>query len=267
MLAEMRRHIETKFEAAELHRYPFPHLIIESFFPDAVYDSVLRYNLFRKNPGTEWYTEDDASKKKTRTPYWMRSQINFHESVDQLLQSPEERDFWTTMRDCFLQDGWFIRLVMSKYKDYFAIRFGEIAEAPRFPALFKKELFLQQHKPGYYIGPHTDVPQRVFTCIFSFAESAGFEEFGTQLCKHKDPLVRCWGNDHYRPDDFIVQKVAPYKPNNFLLFFKTRQSFHSVKAIDETVPNRRYGMQFQLIEPSNGLFSDLSEPQLMASKT
>jgi hypothetical protein len=83
---------------------------------------------------------------------------------------------------------------------------------------------------------------------------------------HRNPLVRCWGNDHHKPDDFVVRKVAPYRPNNFLLFFKTRQSFHAVKAIDATVPNQRYGMQFQLYEPPRGLFQDLSEPDLMVPK-
>jgi hypothetical protein len=110
------------------------------------------------------------------------------------------------------------------------------------------------------------VGTRVFTCIFSFAEREGFEEYGTELLAHKDKLVRCWGNDHYKPDDFVVKKIAPYKPNNFLLFFKTRQSFHSVKAITNDVPNQRYGMQFQFYEPAGGVFKDLSVPDLMMIK-
>jgi hypothetical protein len=85
--------------------------------------------------------------------------------------------------------------------------------------MFRKELFLQRHEIGYHIGPHTDIPTRVFTCIFSFAERPGFERFGTELLAHKDRMVRCWGNDHYDMSDFVVRKVAEYKPNNFFLFF------------------------------------------------
>jgi hypothetical protein len=81
-----------------------------------------------------------------------------------------------------------------------------------------------------------------------------------------DPLVRCWGNDHYAPENFVIKKIAPYSPNNFLLFFKTRQSFHSVRAITDEVPNQRYGMQFQFYEPSCGLFKDLSVPDLTSTK-
>jgi len=64
-------------------------------------------------------------------------------------------------------------------------------------------------------------------------------------------------------EDFTVEKLAPYKPNNFLLFFKTRHSFHSVRDIGDDVPDQRYGMQFQFYEPDNGLFNDLSTPDLM----
>jgi hypothetical protein len=63
-----------------------------------------------------------------------------------------------------------------------------------------------------------------------------------------------------------MEKLAPYKPNTVLIFFKTRHSFHAVKAIDGSVPNQRYGMQFQVYEPKGGLFRDLSEPHLLGSR-
>jgi hypothetical protein len=170
------------------------------------------------------------------------------------------------LKNCFLGSNWFEGLVAKKYSEYFRIRFGDLVEEPKFLTYFRKELFLQRHEPGYYIGPHTDIPTRVFTCIFSFAAGPGFEDLGTQLLAHKDPLVRCWGNDHYSPDDFVIKKLAPYTANNFLLFFKTRQSFHSVKDIGNEVPNQRYGMQFQFYEPGGGLFKDLSVPDLLATK-
>lgn len=264
MIDSLRAHIEQKLLAAELVRLPFPHLIVEEFFPPDIYRTIIEANPFRNNLGAEWFSAANAP-TKTPTPYWARRQINFHQH--QPIQAlPEHLEFWEAIKTCFLGDHWFVRLVFAKYREYFLMRFGEVAEAGNFPDLLRKELFLQQHEPGFYIGPHTDVPTRIFTCIFSFADRPGFDEYGTQLCVHKNPLVRCWGNNHYPPDDFVVKKVAPYRPNNFLLFFKTRQSFHSVKAIDATVPNRRYGMQFQLYEPPTGLFKDLSEPDLMTAR-
>ena len=264
MLPAIRSHIEKKFAAANLERLPFPHLIIENFFPDDVFRTILESNLFKANEGKEWFTQRD-SPRRTPTPYWARSQINFHMD-DPYEATPAQRAFWDEIKAVFLSDHWFDQLVLDKFREYFVLRFGELVDAPDFFEYFRRELFIQQHKPGYSIGPHTDIPTRVFTCIFSFADRPGFEQFGTELCAHQDPRVRCWGNNHYAPDGFVVRKVAPYTPNNFFLFFKTRQSFHSVRAIDETVPNKRYGMQFQFYEPRGGVFRDLSVPDLMVAK-
>ena len=264
MINSLRQHIEQKMQDAQLEHLPFPHLVIEEFFPPDVYAWILQANPFNQNAGAQWMTPAQAP-NKTSTPYWARRQINFHQG--QVFKAvPQHQAFWEAIKACFLADHWFVNLVVAKFPEYFSLRFGEMVQSPDFMNLLRKELFVQQHEPGFNIGPHTDIPTRIFTCIFAFADRPGFEEYGTQLCVHRNPLVRCWGNNHHSPDDFEVKKVAPYRPNNFFLFFKTRQSFHAVKAIDETVPNRRYGMQFQLYEPPFGLFHDLSEPELMVTK-
>jgi hypothetical protein len=265
MISAIRERIERKFDAATLDMSPFPHLVIEEFFPEDVYAKIMAYNPFKANRGEEWLSKSRSADVTSRTPYHARKQINFHN--DQPFDAPdEERQFWDDLTKCFLGDDWFPSLVLHKFPTYFELRFGDLVKEGDFYSMFRRELFLQRHEPGYYIGPHTDIPTRVYTCIFSFAERPGFEEYGTELLSHHDRLVRCWGNDHYAPDDFTVTKLAPYKPNNFLLFFKTRQSFHSVKAIPDTVPNQRYGMQFQFYEPKGGIMHDLSVPDLMEVK-
>jgi hypothetical protein len=262
-IAEIRGRFELKLEAARLEMSPFPHVIIEDLFHDDVYEKILRYNPFKANAGAEWFKRSVSANVSSRTPYYARKQINFH--AGQPFDAPSaEQAFWESIKGCFLSDDWFERMVHDKFSDYFSVRFGDLTHESDFYSLFKKELFLQRHEPGFYIGPHTDVPTRIFTCIFSFAEGPGFEQFGTELLAPKDRLKRCWGLDHYPPTEFTVEKLAPYKPNNCLIFFKTRHSFHSVRAIDDTVPNQRYGMQFQYYEPGDGLFNDLSKPDLMS---
>jgi hypothetical protein len=258
----MRAHIEKKLGAATLETSPFPHLLIQDFFPNGVFEKMMRYNPFGANRGEEWLSKERSAEVSSRTPYFARKQINFH--ANQPFEAPEdERTFWDEITACFLGDDWFPRLIYQKYPDYFRLRFGDLVDEPGFFGHMRRELFLQRHEPGYYIGPHTDIPTRIFTCIFAFAETPGFEQFGTELLTPKDSMERCWGLDHYAPEGFEVKKLAPYAPNNFLLFFKTRHSFHSVRAIDDTVPNQRYGMQFQFYEPHGGLFRDLSAPDLM----
>ena len=261
-IGALRRHIESRLERAQLEHSPFPHVVVADFFPADVYADILRFNPFRTDAGAQWLPPEESSNVSARTPYFARKQIDLRGA--HRFEAPQAAtEFWARLRDTFLDGNWFERLVFAKHESYFRTRFGDLVDDDDFFSLMCTELFLQRHEPGFVIGPHTDLPTRIFTCIFSFADRDGFEEYGTQLMAHKDRLVRCWGKDHYPPDGFVVRKLVPYRPNNFLLFFKTRHSFHSVAAVDERVPNQRYGMQFQFHEPPGGVFRDLSEPELM----
>ncbi|MEH3038414.1 MAG: hypothetical protein PGN23_18255 [Sphingomonas adhaesiva] len=262
LVDRIRAHIEARFAPATIDERPFPHLIIEDFFPADVYDRLVAGNPFRRNAGSVWRDAADASNVTARTPYQARRQINFH--ADEPFDAPpDDRAFWDAIRDVFLADDWFPGLIFAKAPEYFRHRFGNLMDDPGVARHFRRELFLQRHEPGFHIGPHTDIPTRVFTCIFSLPRETGWERFGTELLEPDDPLVRCWGNDHHPVEGFHVSKLAPYRPNNFLLFLKTRHSFHSVACTDESVPDQRYGMQFQFYEPAGGLFTDLSAPDLM----
>lgn len=263
-LDALRAHIASRIAAAAVEESPFPHLVVEGFFPPEVYADILRWSPFQSAPGTEWLPADSSLNVSARTPYHARKQVDLTRA-DALAAAPGGT-FWNRIQRCFLADDWFARLILAKYPAYFRLRFGDLVHEPDFLALLRKQLFVQRHEPGFSIGPHTDLPTRVFTCIFSFADREGFEEYGTQLLAHRDRLVRCWGTDHHDPAGFVVRKLVPYRPNGFVLFFKTRYSFHAVPPVDERVPGQRYGMQFQLHEPARGLFRDLSVPQLMDFK-
>ena len=258
----LRRHIAKRIGDARLEHSPFPHLVVTEFFPPDVYAEIMRLNPFRETPGVEWLPRDASSNVSARTPYHARKQVDLR-APEIPAATPEAASFWRGIRDSLTGEDWFARLIVAQFPDYFRLRFGDLLDAADFYALMQTQLFLQRHEPGFAIGPHTDLPTRVFTCIFSFAESDGFEAFGTQLLAHKDRLVRCWGADHYAPGDFVVRKLVPYRPNGFLLFFKTRHSFHAVAPVTDEVPNQRYGMQFQFHEPPGGVFTDLSVPDLM----
>lgn len=263
MNAAIRSHVESRFEQAVLEKSPYPHILIGDFFPDDVYRDILRYNPFKTNEGRPMMEGTTPDHLTGRTPYSARKQINFHAN-DVIEGSPEQKEFWRDMKDCFLKDDWFPKLVASKYRDYFSIRFGDIIDDADFYSLFARKFFLQRQEPGFFIGPHTEVPARVFAAVFSFAENEEFEEYGTQMLVPKDRLTRCWGCDHHpESDDYIVKKIAPYRPNHFFVFYKTRHSFHSVRLTPDNIPNQRYGMQFQFMEPPEGLFKDLSAPDLM----
>lgn len=264
-VAELRAHIAGRFEGRTAEPFPSPHLIIPDFFPRPVFEQILEHNPFGANRGREMISRDVMKKKLQDTPYDLRKQIDLER--DEYHASPEGRTFWKTLSETLLGDDWFARLIYKSYPAFFDLRFGEAVLEPGFFGRLKKKIVVQRHDPGFHIGPHTDAPHRVFTCIFAFAERPGFEGYGTEFVRPRDPLVRCWGDLHHKREDFEVVKVANYAPNNFLVFFKTRHSFHSVKPLIAGIPNDRYGMQLAYYEPAGGVFRDLSRPDMMENRT
>lgn len=260
----LRAHIEKKFEAATVDTIPSPHIEIADFFPQEIYDNIRKYNLFQYTAGQEWIAAKESAKRRQSTPYHQRKQVDLKQDYE---AAPEAKAFWDQLRQAFFEDNFFARTVYKKYPAYFDIRFGEDAQNPDFFGALRSMMFVQRHDKGYSIGPHTDSPNRVFTCIFSFPDAPGYEKYGTEFSRPKTPGVRCYGDLHHPFEDFEVVKVAAYKPNNFVLFFKTNSSFHAVREIDTDVINDRYGMQVGFYEPKGGLFNDLSKRGLLDDRT
>lgn len=262
---QIRAHIEQRLAQTVVQPFPSPHFVVEQIFPDDVFQDILRLNPFKEKEGREWIAASELKSRRQDTPYHLRKQIDLENG---LADAPVDvRSFWNMVAEALVGDDWFAKQVYKTYTPFFEIRFGEAVLQPDFFDGLRHMLIVQRHDRGYSIGPHTDSPHRVFTCIFAFAEGPGFERFGTQFVRPKDPLVRCYGDLHHRPEDFEVARVADYAPNRLVVFFKTRQSFHSVREIDQDIPGDRYGMQLGYYEPKQGLFRDLSRPDLMADKT
>lgn len=238
--------------------------MVADVLPESVYARILEYNPFKTNPGREWATAKTMRRLRQPTPYDHRRQINFE--TDEYDASDGVKRFWADLSGAFLADDWIARAAYEAYPAYFDVRFGEAVLEPQFFRRLQRRLFVQRHEPGFSLGPHTDSPHRVFTCIFSFASETGFERYGTQFLRPKDPDVRCSGDLHHNYEDFDVVAEAPYAPNSLVLFFKTRQSFHCVPYIEPGIPNDRFGMQIGYYEPPTGVFKDLSRPDLMEKR-
>jgi hypothetical protein len=254
-----RTWIEERIAASPVCYDPFPHIIIEEFFPPDLYRQFLELNPFTQNKGEDWISQADASQLESKTPYWLRKQIKITGAMEEI-RDIRMRIIWGIVYAVFNEEDWWFNLVRRLFPLYFAIRYGAFSKAPDFRSFFRSEHFLQRHERNYHIGPHTDVPTRVATCIFSFADRPGLDQFGTQICAPKDRFMCCSGRKHHEHENFNVVKLAPYKPNNAFLFLRTQHSFHSVAPFHEDVPNGRFGMQFQIYEQGAGIFKDSSAP-------
>jgi hypothetical protein len=86
-------HIERKLSETKIEKSPFPHTIIEDFFPTDVFATLLEYNPFKKISGVEWRDREASADVTSKTPYYARKQINFHKN--QMFEAPPEQlAFW-----------------------------------------------------------------------------------------------------------------------------------------------------------------------------
>ena len=107
------------------------------FFPADVYAKIQEYNPFLRNQGKEWMDKKVSAQASSRTPYYARKQINFHEN-DLFEAPPEQQEFWKKLQRIFMTDNWFEKTVMRKYPDFFRLRFGDLVDEPDFFPLFKR---------------------------------------------------------------------------------------------------------------------------------
>lgn len=246
--------------AAEEKLEPFPHCIIENAFHPDDYIKILEFNPFRLTDGVEWITQ--GHNYASKTPYHLRWQINFPGMLTDLQSLDiEVHKFWNSIYEGLIANDQLLKILISKFERYFSYRFGPLCKESKFLALVKSEAFLQRHRPGYFLGPHTDIPIRIATIIFSFAYDSNYPEFGTRFYKFKgNDLVKCSGKRHHVFEDFEEVGCSPYLPNNVFIFLKTSHSFHGVCPIEQEIPGDRYGMQIQFYEPHDEILRDLSMP-------
>lgn len=260
---EIRAHFVERVRVTPIEHSPFPHMVIESALPDHVYRRILE-NAEKSEMMTESFGDPTWTEKLRFKTYF---QSRFQTHLAKRAENPEDdQTLWAAM-DAVFRDATFLAGILDiALPNYLSIRFGDARFSEGFWERFKSEAFTQRHEPGYRLEAHTDIPTRVATMIFSFAQNADFEDAGTALLRPKDPLQVCSGNLHHPMDGFTTVKIAPYRPNTALLFFKTRHSWHSVSPDAHLAPNGRYGMQVQFYEPDGGVLQDLSEPDLLRNK-
>jgi hypothetical protein len=100
---EIRDHIEGRIKFADLNLSPCPHMIIQEFFPQDVYKSLLDLNLFNLEEGHPWLPGYRKWIMRTRTPYYhLRKQIDLARSLD--VSDRSYMNFWAKIRDCLLVD-------------------------------------------------------------------------------------------------------------------------------------------------------------------
>ena len=247
-VSRIRNSFESKIRSTEIQLSPFPHFQVENIWPEDIYNGFHEFNPLdqRKGLAKPWLQKHSANNPH----YKIRKQIDLYEVIKARNKDPDVQ-YWNIIHEALFKDNWYARLIGDHFKTYFATQYGPLMdEQGSWANKIVQEWFVQRHDKGYFIGPHTDRHDRVFTNIFSLPKDTGYEHLGTSLWKAK-PGDLSYGGKHFGFKGFEKVAQMDYKPNQLFVFFKSRWAFHAVEKFQEVDPTLRYGMQIQVYEPSN----------------
>ena len=206
-------HFIGRLRGATVETDPFPHYFLEGVFPDDYYRDMLRHL-----PATDVYDNLYEVTDLKLDHFRHRDQRNMDRGWTDRLPI-EQRNFW----DDFNQ--WFLSEELAQ---------AVLASFPResWPEVTVESQFIR-HRAGYFLGPHSDLYTKLVVLLLYLAPDNSAEHLGTSLYRPKQEGFSCPNSTHYRFEDFIRVKTAPYRPNSLLAFVRSDVSFHGLEPLSE----------------------------------
>jgi hypothetical protein len=203
----IEKHVVERLQSAQIERDPFPHFYVNDVFPQDFYD-----NLLVNMPSDDEFLCHD--------PY--RFTLSF-DADDLARLASDRRVFWEKLYGWMSCEVFKYSIATLVYPDL-RLRFFEQPDVA-----LKSTMSLGRNKAGFILGPHTDMPHRVFTLIFYLPKDDLNWETGTSLYRSIDSGFSCPGGPHHGFDNFIKLATIKFLPNMAFGFFKSDNSFHGVE--------------------------------------
>lgn len=220
MHSDFGEHVIYQMLNAPLRKYPFPHIFVEEIFPKEFYQELLL-----KLPPKNDYKPIDALGLVPPGTYRERHVFPF--APDFLNKLPEDRkDFWITFAE-WIQGDRFRKTVLNLFP--IGDRFSNARQEPRFESIVE----LLRDTTNYSIGPHTDHPVILISLLFYLPKDESRADIGTSIVIPNNPAFSDPQGKHHKFEDFKLAHTMPYKPNAFLGFLRTDNSWHGVYPLKE----------------------------------
>jgi hypothetical protein len=222
MFSGAEEHVIYQVANAPIRKYPYPHIYVESVFPQDFY-AALRRNW----PSGEHLVSLESTGRVTKGHYSERFIMPLQKAeVDKLPEGA--REFWANLSDWLLTDR-FLHAMVDKFDEHVRERFGRGAADLGYTC---ESLVVRDHT-NYNLGPHTDTPHRVLSLLFYCPDDASMKHLGTSIYTPIDPDFRCPGGPHHPHSLFKKVATMEYRPNTLFAFLKTDNSFHGVEPIGD----------------------------------
>jgi hypothetical protein len=232
--------------AARIEPVPAPYIFIENVFPDDLYANILR----QFDLAAPFFKEKvHVTGERYFGSYSERMEIGL---ADLRVLSPVAA-FWEEIFRALKSEAFFTAL-LGKFRPGFEARFGKAAATPALRGRIARTMLLCHHRPGFHVGPHTDAPRKVLSCVINCAERPGLEHLGTVLYLPKQKGLTSDGTEHLNPASFDRVRVIPFRPNSVLIFLRNDVLFHGVEPVTEKTlqGSNRPNVQYNLWDNSAG---------------
>lgn len=126
---------------------------------------------------------------------------------------------------------WFSTIFKETLLDFFNINHLDTSN----------ELSFCIDKKGYKLGPHTDVDNKIVTCLVYMPDDSNISKFGTNILSINNTKlsnIKLQSNMQMHGDKFNIVKTTKFEENNTFVFKRSDISFHSVSELTEDVERK-----------------------------
>jgi hypothetical protein len=212
-------HLVQQIKTTPLKTDPYFYFHTEQVFPAAFYQEILE-NI----PDPSYFSKLDS--------YPQRSIFLF--ATETLERLPFAQFLFWDRFATSITSLKFANALLDKFASPLKERFGEKLPLEKIGI----DLTIVRDQPGYFIGPHTDHPNKILTLLFYLPSSNAQKHLGTSIYIPKDRSKKCNGYQHHSFDDFDKVSTAPFIPNSVFGFLRSDCSFHGVEPINSEEKER-----------------------------
>lgn len=209
MICEWLQHFKERIGKTPVTYQPYPHIIVHDVFPPDYYLKMLDYRF--RVPMVPLDPKRPERKLAFLDPAKLR----------------ETNEFWADFAETILDPE--LRKTIAYY---FGVSAGSRADAQ-----------LIRDWPGYTLGVHTDIPDKLVTGLFYLAPDNKHLKEGTALYVSQIGYEDNGYGEFKAGLDFLAVKLVEYRPNSALFFPRTNWSYHAV----EKTPIERWLVSYDIL--------------------
>ena len=227
-----------KIRNAPVRPWPFPHIVIEDFLPEELYQELAE----------NWPHKQLRPISEVRPVKGYSARTAWHFNKD----PPPPLHIWNALME-IMHDP----CIRAAFASLFPVevRWSPplFVDHPRMKEGVIDSLLVEDHY-GYSIGPHTDAPAKLCSAVLYFSTSnfTPSIDLGTSLYVSKEYFT-CAGGPHYDRASHGFEEIyrVPYVGNTLMLFLKGDNSFHGVEPVPIGAERRVYIWNLRTSEVGN----------------